>query len=148
MSEPYRRAMALLARREHCRNELEGKLLGKLGQSSREEIGRALDRLESDGHLSDRRFATEFIHSRKDQWGDRKIAYELARRGVGKSLSREVMAETLEEESERAKAALRKKNPGPLPDERKLQDRLRRFLEQRGFDASSIRHAIENHRET
>lgn len=142
MSSAYERAVKLLARREHTRRELERKLARAGGEGS-PEVGEALDRLERDGLLSDRRFAEEFVNWRKEAWGDRKISYELGRRGVDKKTAGQVMEAILgDSEAERAVAVLEGKAAGSFGDA-KAEAKCRRFLEQRGFGAESIRRAVD-----
>lgn len=143
MSEALRRATALLARREHTHRELLAKLTSRLGPERRGEIERALGRLEADGLLSDRRFAEEIIRVRAEQWGDGRIARELAVRGVDRDLAVEVMDERLGPEEDRARAALEKKTKGQLPEGQRERDRLRRFLDQRGFSSDAVRRAMK-----
>ena len=58
----YDRALKLLALREHSRKELENKLRQK--GCSADDIIIALDRLEEENFLSDRRFCESYIRSR------------------------------------------------------------------------------------
>ena len=146
MSEAYGKAVALLARREHSRSEIKGKLASRLGEAKASEIEEALDRLEKEGYLSDLRFAKELALYRMDKWGNAKIAHELRLRGIKKDTAAKVIAENLSDEGDRALVALSKKHPGPIPkDDQKPRLKLRRFLERRGFAQSSIRRAFEDH---
>lgn len=72
-----RAAMDRLARREHCRHELEQKL-GRQFPDATAAIGPVLDQLEHEGLLSDTRFSVSFLRSRAGRGhGPRRIAAEL-----------------------------------------------------------------------
>lgn len=80
------KAMDLLARREHSRQELLVKLSRRFPSETvvSESI---LDDLEMDGMLSDQRFAEAFVSSRKRRgYGPARIRRELMERGVHRDL--------------------------------------------------------------
>ena len=78
----YQAALALLARRDHFRRELESKLKAKAYPS--DEIEGAISRCEAAALLDDLRVGKRFVEIRaKDRgWGPRRLAGELKRRGV------------------------------------------------------------------
>ena len=79
-----RRAMDLLARREHSRLELEHKLVARSFEAPL--VSEVLDELEDDGLLSSDRFAQSFVESRYARGhGPRRIERELADRGIESS---------------------------------------------------------------
>ncbi|OHD79187.1 MAG: hypothetical protein A3J97_12350 [Spirochaetes bacterium RIFOXYC1_FULL_54_7] len=86
------RAVYLLARAEQFRRGLERKLLNKKLPASA--VGMALDRLESEGLLSDLRYAEAWMRQRvrRHPEGPRSLAAALASRGVGREESREAVA--------------------------------------------------------
>ena len=79
-----RRALDLLARREHSRLELERKLLQR--SFVPEIVEEVLDRLQTDGLLDEGRFLDSFIRTRigKGQ-GPARIQAELGQRGIDRS---------------------------------------------------------------
>ena len=85
-------AMRLLARREHSRAELRGKLVGRgFENDSVEEL---LQGLEDQDLLSDERFAMSLIASRAETgYGPKRIDLELRNRGVSEELARETLAQ-------------------------------------------------------
>jgi regulatory protein len=78
----YQAALALLARRDHFRRELENKLKAKDYPS--DEIEGAISRCEAAALVDDLRVGERFVEIRaKDRgWGPRRLAGELKRRGL------------------------------------------------------------------
>ena len=96
MTAEYR-AIYLLAKAEQYRRGLERKLLGnKLSGKGlpAQAVGMALDRLEAEGLLSDRRYAEAWMRQRirRHPEGPRSLAAALAARGVAREASREALA--------------------------------------------------------
>jgi regulatory protein len=81
-SEPSLRSRALrmLARREHSREELRRKLQAKAGEG--DDVEALLDELARNGWLSDARFAEQAIRARAGRFGPLKLAQHLRNRGV------------------------------------------------------------------
>ncbi len=138
-----RRAMDLLARREHSRRELRNKLLAKSDAAATVES--VLDTLETEGLLSDQRFAEAFVRSRVGRGhGPVRIRQELRQRGVADGLAAEAMAaEGCDWFALAADVVRRKFGSEPAGDRRELARRLR-FLQYRGFTAEQCREAVES----
>lgn len=136
-----RRAMDLLARRDHSRLELERKLHTRT--YSEELVTGVLDELEREGLLSDSRFAESLVRARiaKGQ-GPNRIRMELIQRGIAAS------EDALRESGcdwTRLAAETRSKRFGPVPpSEYRERARQARFLEYRGFTAGQIHNALES----
>lgn len=137
-----RRAMDLLARREHSRRELRDKMLARIEAVTG--IDGVLDRLEQEGLLSDRRFAEAFVRSRIGRGqGPVRIRQELRQRGVDEITA----AQALEEQgcdwfALAEQVAHRKFGAESALDQRELARRLR-FLQYRGFTAEQGRAALK-----
>ncbi|MGB0865860.1 MAG: regulatory protein RecX [Granulosicoccaceae bacterium] len=130
------KAIELLARREHSRVELEDKL-GKREFSS-EAIEIALDALAERGWQSDERFAELFIEQRANKGkGPRLVRQELIKRGIDSALASQCLRDT-EVDWEQVADRVLANRFGADGDYAKM----RRFLEQRGFESSQARHAI------
>lgn len=135
-----RRAMDLLARREHSRLELEQKLAARsFGQAI---VAEVLDDLEREGLLSIDRFVQSFVEARYSRGqGPYRIRRELVARGI------ESAAANLDDErfDWAAKAReTRVKRFGPaLPSSLAEKARQSRFLEYRGFSHDQIKRALE-----
>lgn len=75
------RAMRLLARREHSRQELSRKLERVAGEG--EDVEVVLDELASKGWLSDARFAEQSVRAKARRYGPIKVAHDLRAKGLG-----------------------------------------------------------------
>lgn len=134
-----RRALDLLARREHTPLELEGKLAARGYADS--VIADTLGALESEGLIDTMRFAETFVQSRINKGqGPVRIRGELLQRGVAES----VCGQALDEHDwvACARRARAKKYGEQAPVS--FQERMRqsRFLQYRGFTSEQIKHAV------
>lgn len=134
-----RRAMDLLARREHSRRELETKLSAR--GLPRALIEEALDALAEEGLQSDARFAESFVHHRVGRGqGPLRIRQELASRGVAEVHGEQLLSgydeEAWRELAEQARSA-RFGEAAPASWEEKVKQA--KFLERRGFALGHIR---------
>lgn len=129
------RALGYLSRREYSRAEIARKLMPFVEEAdSLEEL---LDALESEGWLSDSRFAESLIHRRASRLGANRIVGELKRHAVGQTLIEEASAQLRETELARAQAVWSKKY-GQLPETPAERARQARFLAARGFSGATI----------
>lgn len=128
-------ALACLARREHSRAEIERKLV-HAGHDS-EEIAALLDDFEARNWLSDRRFAESYVADHLAKSGPVKLAYELRQRGIDDSIIEAVLAQTRDDELERARQIWVKKYGDP-PVDGKIDPKQARFMLSRGFDLRTI----------
>ncbi len=140
-----RRAMDLLARREHSRVELTRKLRARGFDTA--VLGAALDGLEQDGLLADHRFAESFIRTRAGKGqGPVRIRAELATRGV--AAADELVRDSGVDWSGMA-VQTRCKRFGPAaPDSFQERARQARFLHYRGFESDQIDAALDAADET
>lgn len=142
----YDRALDALARRARSRQDL-GRWLAQRAFTSAE-IEPVLDRLEALGLLDDRAFALGFARSRLGAgrgYGPRRVAAELARKGVSRPLVDEVLAELRREREADGgeasgidQAAQRKMRSLAGLEPEVGRRRLYGFLARRGFDANDI----------
>ena len=136
-------AMRLLARREHSRAELRGKLVGRgFENDSVEEL---LQGFEDQDLLSDERFAMSLIASRAETgYGPKRIDLELRNRGVSEELAREALAKAeIDWGQQVTDQAVRKFGSDPAQTFPEWARRAR-YLERRGFGQDAIRLAIGN----
>jgi regulatory protein len=142
-----RRALDLLARREHSRVELERKLMA-VGFPV-ETAAATLDALERSGALAASRFTDSFVRARvaKGQ-GPLRIRAELSERGIDEHGATAALRAEDIDWVEAARGA-RRKRFGPAPP-RDFKERARqaRFLKYRGFDVGQVRAAFELEDET
>ncbi|MDA8094975.1 MAG: recombination regulator RecX [Betaproteobacteria bacterium] len=134
----HERALRLLARREYSKRELNAKLAPHT--ESPERLAQCLAELEAQGLLSDRRFAEQLVHARREKYGAMHIMAELRDKGVEADLGA-LRAELLADERERAKAVWARKF-GQTARDGKERARQIRFLQSRGFDFEVIRSIV------
>lgn len=130
------RALRLLARREHSRDELARKLSPHA--ESPEILEALLRELEGRKLLSNERFAEVRSHWLARKYGAAKICQDLKARGVEDHLVDQVSSEG---ELERAQAILARKYRAPATT-REERARRARFLQGRGFSADVIRNLV------
>ncbi len=137
-----RRALDLLARREHSRLELERKLSDRAFESTI--IDDVLDRLQDDGLLDEGRFIGSFVRTRvgKGQ-GPARIEAELGQRGIDGSRVQTWLRDAELNWSSLA-AGVREKRFGPgRPESFEERVRQTKYLRYRGFDSEQINAALE-----
>jgi regulatory protein len=127
----YEQGLKLLVRREHSRRELGHKLAERGHDAAAAEA--ALDRLEGENALNDRRFAEEYARARFAKgFGPVRVLAELREHGIdGDGLAHA----RLDEGAERALAAEQyaKRFGGKPPADRRETAKRMRYLQQRGF---------------
>lgn len=150
---PLAAALRLLNYRDRSESALKDKLEEK-GFSS-EEISSVIATLTDDGLLDDRRFARELAASRirNKNWGPKRIALDLHRKGVPsevvESVLGDISSETLELTAGRAlQKWLEKKNAQECGIGEKDFARACRHLESRGFARGLILRLISPLRNT
>jgi regulatory protein len=126
------RALRLLARREHTRQELESKLSPHAGTS--EDLQSLIAGLKQKNQLSEERFAEERTRSLSRKYGAARIRQDLRAKGVSDELISRV---TGEGELERARAILERKYREPAATRSERAKRMR-FLQSRGFSSEII----------
>lgn len=135
-------ALRLLARREHSRLELATKLRQRKLES--DVIDPVLDEFESEGWLSDERFADVYARQRIDlSYGPIRIRSELQQRGI--HFIPEALSSVSDAEWQEKAVAIRRKRFG-LTDIREdwtEKARQARFLGQRGFSGDHVESALE-----
>ena len=134
------RALRLLARREHARQELARKLAPHA--ESAEEIERLLDDLCARRLLSDERYVEMRMNARSARFGNARLAHELRTQGIAGELVDTALNETTDELS-RAREVWQRKF-GALADTQDASGRARqiRFLMGRGFSGETIRRVL------
>ena len=136
-------AMRLLARREHSRAELRGKLVGR--GFANDLVEELLQGLADQDLLSDERFAIALIASRAETgYGPNRISFELRNRGVSEELAGDALAKAeVDWERRVTDHVVRKFGSDPAQTFPEWARRAR-YLERRGFGQDSIRLAIGN----
>ena len=137
-----KKALDLLARREHSRLELQRKLSARA--YSRDIIDGVLDDLEVEGLLEEARFVESFIRSRvgKGQ-GPTRIQADLIQRGIAEARIQAGLVD-VQQDWGRLASAVRCKRFGAM-EPREFSERARqmRFLQYRGFERDQIEVALD-----
>jgi regulatory protein len=129
------RALRLLARREHSREELARKLAAHVGEG--DDVNPLLDELVKAGWLSDARFAEQTIRAKARRFGPVKLAQHLRARGVDEeTIARGFRAAAAEGASSMA-SVWKSRFAAPAPDPR-MRARQARFLQGRGFPLEDV----------
>ena len=135
--EIRKKAMDLLARREHSAQELRQKLTAR--EFDNDAIEEAMRGLRDDGLQSDERFAESYINSRFNAGiGPRKIRFELCQRGIAD----ELVDRYLDLYSERWDQSMMqqrvRKYGDAIPEDHAGRMKQARFLQNRGFSPESV----------
>ena len=133
------RALRLLARREHSRAELAGKL--RRYAAPEEDLEILLDDLSRRKLLSDERYAESRAHALSRKYGAARIAHELRAKGLGKELAEQASGVARATEVERAREIWRRKFRA-APKTREERAKQMRFLQSRGFSFDAIRAVV------
>lgn len=136
--DPYPRAIALLARREHAERELTHKLRER--GFTAESVHACLLQLRSEGLQSDARYAQSYAYTRTLKgYGPLRIRAELGERGVAEELIEAALDAYSGQWSKQAEQARNKRFGRALPSDFKERARQARFLQYRGFSSDHFR---------
>ncbi len=127
------RALRLLARREHSRQELERKLSPHAGSS--ESLKNLLGTLKEKNQLSEARFAEERARWLSRKYGTAKIRQDLQAKGVPEELIARFASP--QDELQKAREILERKYRAPATTREEKARRIR-FLMSRGFSSDVI----------
>jgi regulatory protein len=135
------RALRLLSRREHSREELRRKLataaVAGEGEGHCQEIDALLDDLTARGWLSDARFAEHSIRARARRFGPLRLVRQLRERGVDdETIAAGFRTAALDGVSDMA-AIWKSRFTEPPADDRERARQVR-FLQGRGFALPEI----------
>ncbi len=135
------RALRLLARREHSRQELRHKLGAE--DVDGQTIESVLDELEQAGWLSERRLAEQLVGAARDRYGSRRVLQRLREKGITGEAFDQAASSLAVQDLDSARALWRKRFGRPPAT---LQDRARqaRFLAGRGFPSAVIGRLLGN----
>lgn len=132
------RALRLLARREHSRTELARKLAPHAESAAA--LDAVLDDLQERQLLSDERYVDMRLRSRAGRLGNARLAYELRTQGIAAELVDAALAAG-EDELTRARRVWQGKF-GDDPVDASGRARQIRFMQSRGFSATTIRRLV------
>jgi regulatory protein len=136
-TEVRKKAMDLLARREHSEQELRQKL--KSRDFDIDDIDAALHALRQDGLLSDERFTESYVNHRFNAGvGPIKIRFELRQKGVAESLVDEFLEPFAGRWDELMQQQRARKYGQSIPADYAQRMKQARFLQNRGFSPESV----------
>ncbi|MEO1246525.1 MAG: regulatory protein RecX [Pseudomonadota bacterium] len=137
-----KKAMDLLARREHAAGELERKL-SKNGFNA-DTAADAIAELRREGLQSDERFVESFVQSRVNQGkGPVRIRAELGQRGIAEAITGRILDAAGVDWYALARTTRLQKFGEGVPADYKEKARQMRFLQYRGFEPDQIASAVE-----
>jgi regulatory protein len=138
---PAQRALALLVRREHSRQELTRKLSARGVDAT--EAAAAVERMAREGWQDDSRFALALARARAiNGYGPLRIRAELAMHGIQDgAIARafQALAESGEDDWQARAAGLVERRFGGLPGGLAVRRKAADLLARRGFDADTVR---------
>jgi regulatory protein len=129
------RALDLLARREHSREELRRKLAPRVEEG--DDLEALLDDLARRGWLSEARFVEQTVRAKSRKFGPLKIAQHLREKGIDDEAIAAAIAAGEASQGETLAAVWRSRFGEP-PADAASKDRQVRFLQARGFPLESI----------
>jgi regulatory protein len=139
----YRQALGLLVRREHSRTELQRKLRARGADPV--ESAAALDTLRGQGYQDDARFAEMLIRTRiGGGYGPLHIRAELGTHRLDAEVAQQALLDAEPDWPALALQALQRRYGARASRDRAETVKRGQFLQRRGFDAASIRHALEH----
>ena len=134
------RALRLLARREHARDELARKLFPHA--ESADALAALLDDLVARGLLCDERYVEMRMNSRAARFGNARLASELRTMGVSDELVASALASGADELTRARAVWQRKFGAAPAAADAAARARQMRFLMSRGFSGETIRRVM------
>ncbi len=142
----FNRALRILARRDHAKNELKIKLANKTLDV--EVVDKVLEKLEENGYLNDKAFAFKYLRYRSELgFGPKKIFSEMKNKGIDEQNIRESFDKFDSSWVQLANHVFQKKF-GEIKDvetNRKDHEKKIRFLAQRGFSYNDIKIVLGDH---
>jgi regulatory protein len=134
-SELKKRALDLLARREHSRAELARRLL--VLAADPDDVIPVLNELAERHWQSDVRFAEAWVHQRSPGHGSRRLQHELQQKGLSATDIRTALDALPDDEYARAHA-LWARRFGTAPQDQRARQQQQRFLLYRGFSVAVV----------
>ena len=138
---PTQRALGLLTRREHSRQELTRKLVSRGVEAGNAQA--AIDKLAAAGWQDDARFAASVVRSRASAgYGPAFIRAELGTHGLGSDAIALAMEGFDGDWADNARDLIARRHPKAQAGERAAQHKAADFLLRRGFSMEHVRAAL------
>lgn len=145
-AELFEYAVGALSRRMKTVRELRRLMKPRAleGEAGERDMNRVVERLIDLKYLSDERFAQDFTRLRKENrgFGQRRVAQDLAAKGVGKELAASTLAAAYDDADEvalaRAYCERKRITPPAGPDAQKQGTRIMNRLLRAGYSSTAI----------
>ena len=138
---PTQRALVLLTRREHSRQELARKLAHRGVEAG--DAQAAIDKLAAAGWQDDARFAASVVRNRASAgYGPAFIRAELGTHGLGSEAVALAMDGFEGDWADNARGLLARRHPKAQAGDRAAQHKAADFLLRRGFSMEHVRAAL------
>lgn len=138
-----RKAIDLLSRRDHSRQELSQKLLNKGHDLNA--IEPVLSELHAKKYLDEARFTENYVHYRRERgFGPLRIQQELQARGIPVEIIAEHLNITDNAWLIGVRNAWKKQFGGKLATDFKMKAKQLRFMQYRGFTREQIRSVLQD----
>ncbi len=92
--------------------------------------------------VDDNAYTENYIHVNKSRKSPRQMAYELQQKGVDKAKISRILEKNPVDEEETARALLKKKTGGQIPEDWKERQKLAAFLGRKGFSFEVIQRVL------
>lgn len=92
--------------------------------------------------VDDNAYTENYIHVNKSRKSPRQMAYELQQKGVDKAKISQILEKNPVDEEETARALLKKKTGGQIPEDWKERQKLAAFLGRKGFSFEMIQRVL------
>ena len=141
-SKAREKAFDILSRRPLSSKELDEKLTEKGYDEA--VVAEVINELEDLGYINDYDYAVLFMeHCREKMWGEKKIRYEMSRRGISNEIAEEVLSVNDEYgRLEEMKEIIISKYSSRDLNDMKTKASVVRYFASRGFDFSLINSAL------
>lgn len=132
------------ARREYCSKDILAKAMNRL-DGDEDAARRVLERLESEGYVSDARYALAFARDKSSLagWGPHKIRQGLYAKGMSRELADAALSEIDSERAAEVLDHLLLNKWRSLKDDPQGKLKLIRFALSRGYEYDCVKDAVE-----
>ena len=135
------KALAFVARKPATRKMVRDMLLSKGFDVDAADC--ACDELEEFGYIDDSNYALLFLeYAEQKMWGERKVRYELAQKGVSKEIIEDAIAQMPQTDTNTLAEAMAEKYRGSDFADIRTKQRVQRYFVSRGFDWSAVNSAL------
>ena len=138
------RMRTLCSRREYCLSDIRKKLLAQL-DGDEQETEAILKKLVEQKYVDDLRYASAFARDKSSiaGWGEVKIRYMLAAKGISRDVISEALAEIDEQKASGRLEKLLQNKERSLAGDPQMRIKLLRFGLGRGYSYDEVSSAVE-----